>query len=115
MKLWACIIFLTSANIQQFQGQNDEIELDIDELDPQTLYKLYVYVSKYTPALEAKYVPPPPPPRPAQESKAKTKAPSKPRKNKPMSASEQEAKIKDLTARLHDFDNPTPLPTSAQG
>ncbi|KAI5852588.1 Bromodomain-containing protein [Morchella snyderi] len=96
------------------KGQNDEIELDIDELDPQTLYKLYAYVSKYTPALEAKYVPPPPPPRPAQESKAKTKAPSKPRKNKPMSASEQEAKIKDLTARLHDFDNPTPLPSSAQ-
>lgn len=94
------------------QGAGDEIELDIDELDAQTLYKLYAYVSKHAPPLETKYVPPPPPPRPVAEPKAKTKTTSKPKKNKPMSAVEQEAKIKDLQARLQNFDNPTPQPSA---
>ncbi|KAF8539980.1 Bromodomain-containing protein [Trichophaea hybrida] len=84
-----------------------EIELDIDELDPHTLFKLYKYVSKNAPELPTKYIPPPPPPPEVlQETKSKPKAGPKSRKNKPMSAAEQEAKIKDIESRLHSFENP---------
>ncbi|KAL7267269.1 transcription initiation at TATA-containing promoter protein [Rhizina undulata] len=92
----------------------DEIELDIDELDPNTLYKLHAYVSKHTTAPKKVYQPPPPPASPPPvETKPKTKNVSKAKKNKPMTASEQEAKIKDLQARLQNFDNPTPQPVAA--
>lgn len=85
-----------------------EIELDIDELDPHTLHKLYKYVSKNAPEIPKTYVPPPAPTAMAEpyEPKPKAKAGSKGRKNKPMSAAEQEAKIKDIESRLHSFDNP---------
>jgi len=86
-----------------------EIELDIDELDPHTLHKLYKYVSKNAPELPAKYVPPPPPPPPeytVQETKPKARVGPKGRKNKPMTASEQEAKIEALQSRIASFENP---------
>jgi len=83
-----------------------EIELDIDELDPHTLHKLYKYVSKNAPEIAKTYVPPPPPPEQTYDPKAKSKPGAKGRKNKPMSAAEQEAKIKDIESRLHSFENP---------
>ncbi|KAI5799988.1 Bromodomain-containing protein [Geopyxis carbonaria] len=94
-------------NMPELGNEDGEIELDIDELDPHTLYKLYNYVSKHAPEVPQSYVPPPPPPPPThQEPKTKTKAGPKGRKNKPMSAAEQEQKIMDLQSRLQNFDNP---------
>ncbi|KAI5791742.1 hypothetical protein DFH27DRAFT_592142 [Peziza echinospora] len=88
-------------------ADDDEIELDIDELSPEILYKLHQYVSKHAPPVPVNvdygYVPPPPPPPP---SAPKAKAAPRPKKNKPMSATEQEAKIKDLNAKLAAFENP---------
>lgn len=93
-----------------------EIELDIDELDPHTLFKLYKYVDKNAPELPTKYVPPPPPPQDAlHETKAKSKPGPKGRKNKPMTAAEQEAKIKDIESRLHSFENPQAYTPAAPG
>lgn len=91
-----------------------EIELDIDELDPHTLHKLYKYVSKNAPEIAKPYVPPPPPP-PVQtyEPMPKAKPGVKGRKNKPMSAAEQEAKIKDIESRLHSFEKPAAAFTPA--
>lgn len=89
--------------------QNAEIELDIDELDPDTLYKLYTYVNKHAENFpeghQATYVPPPPPPQPEQLKKPKPTQP-KPKKNKPMTAEEQEARIQQLQSQIHNFDNP---------
>ncbi|KAG0130291.1 hypothetical protein HOY82DRAFT_486892 [Tuber indicum] len=92
---------------------DDEIELDIDELDPQTLYKLHTYVTRHAEKKPSGYVPPPPPPAPVTEPKSKSKSLPKSKKNKPMSAVEQEAKIKDLQAKLQNFDNPTPQPSNS--
>ncbi|KAI5818207.1 Bromodomain-containing protein [Pyronema omphalodes] len=98
-------------------NDGSEIELDIDELDPHTLFKLYKYVSKNAPEIPAKYVPPPPPPPEREEMKSKPKAGTKGRKNKPMTAAEQEAKIADMKNRLQMFDNPgyTPPVPAAPG
>jgi bromodomain-containing factor 1 len=64
-------------------------------------------VSKNAPELPTKYIPPPPPPAErTSETKAKSKPGTKGRKNKPMSAAEQEAKIKDIETRIHSFENP---------
>lgn len=92
------------------QAESGEIELDIDELDPHTLFKLYQYVSKHAPQVEPAYRPPPPPPLPVNESKPRKASTAKPRKNKPMSATEQEEKIRLLQAQVHQFDNPGATP-----
>jgi bromodomain-containing factor 1 len=91
--------------------------LDIDELDPHTLHKLYKYVDKNAPEIPKTYVPPPAPTAAADsyEPKPKAKAGSKGRKNKPMSAAEQEAKIKDIESRLYSFDNPGSYTPAAPG
>jgi bromodomain-containing factor 1 len=110
------IIYLIVISANCFFQDGAEIELDIDELDPHTLFKLYKYVSKNAPELPTKYVPPPPPPPEVlQETKAKPKAGPKSRKNKPMSAAEQEAKIKDIESRLSSFENPSAYHPAAPG
>ncbi|EWC47663.1 hypothetical protein DRE_03283 [Drechslerella stenobrocha 248] len=81
----------------------DEIELDIDELAPTTLHKLYKFVSENTLA------PDPPTQAPAQTAKGSKAAPSKPRKkNKPMSATEQERKIRELQSQIEGFEGGSP-------
>jgi len=68
--------------------QEDEIELDIDELSNDVLYKLLSFVRKHAPhagdpapEARASYVPP---------------AAARPKKNKPMGAREQESRIAEL-------------------
>jgi bromodomain-containing factor 1 len=81
------------------------------------LHKLYKYVDKNAPEMPKAYVPPPAPAAMLEsyESKSKAKAGSKGRKNKPMSAAEQEAKIQDIQARLHSFENPGSYTPAAPG
>lgn len=95
---------LIQENMPNLAG-DEEIELDIDELPPDILYKLHTYVSKHAPPLSSEnaYVEPTPalvspPPAPA-------KAISKPKKNKPMSAQEQDAKINALSNKIANFAN----------
>ena len=88
--------------------QEDEIELDIDELSNEVLFKLLGFVRKYAPRPEDS-----PPPR-QQPTAPSTAAPSRPKKNKPMSKTEQEARISEINGRLAQFQNPAPgmlLPT----
>lgn len=78
--------------------QEDEIELDIDELSNEVLYKLLGFVRKYAPRPNdspPRHVAPPAP-----------AAPSRPKKNKPMSKNEQEAKIQEIRGKLSGFQNP---------
>ena len=78
--------------------QEDEIELDIDELSNDVLYKLLGFVRKYAPRPEDS------PPRHVAPSTLA--APSRPKKNKPMSKTEQEAKIEEIRGKLSGFQNP---------
>ncbi|KAF8420027.1 Bromodomain-containing protein [Tirmania nivea] len=98
---------LIQENLPNLSG-DDEIELDIDDLPPEILYKLHQYVTKHAPLApqntEYGYSAPP-----APAATPKPKAAPRPKKNKPMSATEQEAKIKDLNAKLAVFENPSPL------
>ncbi|KAF8454508.1 hypothetical protein BGX38DRAFT_1249365 [Terfezia claveryi] len=95
---------LIQDNLPNLSG-DDEIELDIDDLPPEILYKLHKYVTKHAPLApqntEYGYSAPP-----APAAVPKPKAAPRPKKNKPMSATEQEAKIKDLNAKLAVFENP---------
>ncbi|MCJ1244031.1 hypothetical protein MMC30_001228 [Trapelia coarctata] len=85
-------------NMPNLKGvQEDEIELDIDELSNEVLYKLLNFVRKYAP------LPTDPPPRPSANNSST--APSRPKKNKPMSKVEQEAKIQEIKGRLSGFQN----------
>ena len=69
------------------------------------MYKLHKYVTKHAPPApqnsEYGYSAPP-----APAAAPKPKAAPRPKKNKPMSATEQEAKIKDLNEKLAVFENP---------
>ncbi|KAL9100408.1 MAG: hypothetical protein Q9187_009367 [Circinaria calcarea] len=86
-------------NMPNLKGvQEDEIELDIDELSNEVLYKLLGFVRKYAPRPNdspPRHVAPPAP-----------AAPSRPKKNKPMSKNEQEAKIQEIRGKLSGFQNP---------
>lgn len=82
--------------------QEDEIELDIDELSNEVLFKLLGFVRKYAPRPDDS-----PPPR-QQPIAPSTAAPSRPKKNKPMSKTEQEARISEINGRLAQFQNPAP-------
>lgn len=89
--------------INKDQGvQEDEIELDIDELSNEVLFKLLGFVRKYAPRPEDSPPPRQPPTAPS------TAAPSRPKKNKPMSKTEQEARISEINGRLAQFQNPVP-------
>jgi bromodomain-containing factor 1 len=77
--------------------QEDEIELDIDELSNEVLHKLLLFVRKYAPM-------PNDPPEPRQTvSATSANPPSKPKKNKPMSKTEQEAKIAEIKGKLEGY------------
>ncbi|KAF3911418.1 hypothetical protein ABW20_dc0103533 [Dactylellina cionopaga] len=83
--------------------EGDEIELDIDELAPATLHKLYKFVSENTLAPESSTAPP------VATSKSAKTASSKPRKkNKPMSATEQERKIREIQNQIEGFEGGSP-------
>ncbi|MCJ1356754.1 MAG: hypothetical protein MMC33_006750 [Icmadophila ericetorum] len=87
-------------NMPNLRGvQEDEIELDIDELSNEVLYKLLGFVRKYAPRPNDS----PPPARAAPSAPA---ANSRPKKSKPMSKNEQEAKIQEIKGKLSGFQNP---------
>ena len=78
--------------------QEDEIELDIDELSNEVLFKLLGFVRKYAPRPDDS--PParqPPAPAPVQASH--------PKKNKPMSKNEQESRIREIQSKLSKFES----------
>lgn len=78
--------------------QEDELELDIDELSDEVLHKLLVFVRKHAPR-----------PEDSSSRRAAPPAPStaQPRKkNKPMSKTEQEARIEQVKGNLSAFQNP---------
>ncbi|KAI9873374.1 MAG: hypothetical protein M1830_000480 [Pleopsidium flavum] len=86
-------------NMPNLKGvQEDEIELDIDELSNDVLYKLLGFVRKYAPRADDS------PPRPIASS-APSSGPNRPKKNKPMSKHEQEARISEIRGRLSGFQN----------
>ncbi|EPS36535.1 hypothetical protein H072_9928 [Dactylellina haptotyla CBS 200.50] len=96
---------LIKANHPHLAQDGDEIELDIDELAPATLHKLYKFVSENTLAPEPAVAAAPVAPAP----KNTKSAPSKPRKkNKPMSATEQERKIRELQSQISGFEGGSP-------
>lgn len=78
--------------------QDDELELDIDELSNDVLYKLLVFVRKHAPRPIDDA-----PVRPAPTGS--TAAPTR-KKNKPMSKYEQEARIAQVKGNLSAFQNP---------
>jgi len=96
---------LIQENLPNLSG-DDEIELDIDDLPPEILFKLHQYVTRHAPPApqNADFVYSPPP---VSAAAPKSKAAPRPKKNKPMSATEQDAKIKDLNAKLAAFENPS--------
>ncbi|EGX48025.1 hypothetical protein AOL_s00081g352 [Orbilia oligospora ATCC 24927] len=84
-------------------AEGDEIELDIDELAPATVHKLYIFVTENTlpPAESAAPVAPAP--------KMPKAVPTKQRKkNKPMSATEQERKIREIQSQIEGFEGGSP-------
>ena len=82
-------------NLFQKQGvQDDELELDIDELSDEVLHKLLVFVRKHAPRSDDA----PARPAPAASSAAPTR-----KKNKPMSKTEQEARIAQVQSGLSAF------------
>ncbi|KAM0275819.1 hypothetical protein ACHAQH_007364 [Verticillium albo-atrum] len=83
------------------QSENDsgELELEIDQLTPDALHKLWDLLKKVLPGFAAAVHPPPAAARdssPASGSGGGTKKSGKPKKNKPMNAREQEARIAEL-------------------
>lgn len=93
----------TEADSFQIQGiQDDELELDIDELSDDVLFKLWTYVRKFAPLPEDVSV------RPAPA--ASSAAPAR-KKNKPMSKHEQEARIAQVQNSLSGFQNPGFVPS----
>lgn len=74
--------------------QDDELELDIDELSDEVLHKLLVFVRKHAPHSDDT----PARPAPAASSAAPTR-----KKNKPMSKTEQEARIAQVQSGLSAF------------
>ena len=85
-------MFDNGSNLILCKGsQEEEIELDIDELSDEVLYKLLTFVKRHAPRAEDKAAPNP------------TVAPasSRPKKNKPMGKAEQEAQIKELRGKLN--------------
>ncbi|KAF3933399.1 hypothetical protein ABW19_dt0207307 [Dactylella cylindrospora] len=86
------------------QDGSDEIELDIDELAPATLHKLYKFVNDNTLAPEKTA----PPFVPAAKPTKNAPAPKPRKKNKPMSATEQERKIRELERQIEGFEGASP-------
>ena len=102
--------------------QQEEIELDIDELSNDVLYRLYKYVSKHTGSGGKPLTIQPPAPSSSKSKPSSAPTSSKPKKNKPMSAVEQEKKIKELQDRLEGYEQntsgsakPQSLSSMAQG
>lgn len=83
--------------------QDDELELDIDELSDEVLWKLLQFVRKHVPRAEDSSPQRPPP---AASSAAPTR-----KKNKPMSKHEQEARIAQVQSGLSAFQNPGSAPS----
>ena len=81
--------------------QEDELELDIDELSDEVLGKLLTFVRKHAPKDDD----PPVRSAPAASSAAPTR-----KKNKPMSKTEQEARIAQVQNSLNTFQNPGSVP-----
>ena len=90
--------FIALSNHRNLQGvQEDELELDIDELSDEVLHKLLIFVRKHAPRADDS----PARPAPAASSAAPTR-----KKNKPMSKTEQEARIAQVQSGLSAFQNP---------
>ena len=82
-------------NMPNLKGvQEDELELDIDELSNDVLYKLLVFVRKHAPRADDSPVRAP--------ASSSTAAPAR-KKNKPMSKHEQEARIAQVQSGLSAF------------
>ena len=84
------------SNMPNLQGvQEDELELDIDELSNEVLYKLLQFVRKHAPRPDDTPL--------ATTATAGNTAPAGRKKNKPMSKSEQEARIAQVQSGLSAF------------
>ena len=83
------------SNMPNLKGvQEDELELDIDELDNNVLYKLLQFVRRHAPR---------PDDSPLQAASNSTAAAPSRKKNKPMSKIEQEARIAQVQSNLSTF------------
>ncbi|KAK4690733.1 bromodomain-containing factor 1, partial [Lecanoromycetidae sp. Uapishka_2] len=102
-KQMATALKIIRDNMPTLKGiQDDELELDIDELSDDVLFKLYTYVKKSAPLPDDDPVRP----APATSSAAPTR-----KKNKPMSKHEQEARIAQVQNGLSAFQNPGSVPS----
>ncbi|KAG0652853.1 Bromodomain-containing factor 1 [Hyphodiscus hymeniophilus] len=108
------ILALIKSETDVDEGDDGEVELDIDVVSQQSLWKIYNFVLKYNPEvveearslLDDKDDEPP----------AKLAKPPAKKKNKPMSKSEQERKIEQLEGTLQTFErhgsgSQEPMPT----
>ena len=81
--------------------EQDEIELDIDELNNEVLYKLLLFVRKHAPKKDDSPAPPKP------KATSSSAAPAR-KKNKPMSKHEQEARIAQVQSSLSAYQQGSP-------
>ena len=81
--------------------EQDEIELDIDELNNDVLYKLLQFVRKNAPRADDSPAPPKP------KATSSSAAPAR-KKNKPMSKHEQEARIAQVQSSLSAYQQGNP-------
>ncbi|RVD82395.1 uncharacterized protein DFL_006821 [Arthrobotrys flagrans] len=84
-------------------AEGDEIELDIDELAPATVHKLYIFVTENTLPTAESAAPVAPAPKMPKAVPTKQR-----KKNKPMSATEQERKIREIQSQIEGFEGGSP-------
>ncbi|KAK6360396.1 hypothetical protein TWF730_006538 [Orbilia blumenaviensis] len=84
-------------------AEGDEIELDIDELAPATVHKLYIFVTENTNPSTESAAPVAPAPKMPKNVPTKQR-----KKNKPMSATEQERKIREIQSQIEGFEGGSP-------
>jgi bromodomain-containing factor 1 len=87
-----------STNTTKKNVQDDELELDIDEIPDDVIYKLWEFVK---PTLHKKERDPSPEYEDDDDEYQQRSATGPRRKNKPMKAQEQEERIKQLQEKLH--------------
>ncbi|ODV92966.1 hypothetical protein CANCADRAFT_30960 [Tortispora caseinolytica NRRL Y-17796] len=106
------VIQIIHESMPELGGSNqDEIELDVDQLNPNTTWKLYQYVCKHTPG--------PPAVKPhvnrAVDLESTYVGANKPKKSKPLSENEQRRQIDSIERKIKQLENKGAIPATNSG